>query len=410
MPSFFIPLSGLEADNTALNTIANNLANMNTVAYKSQDVQFSDLFYQQVGESGSGNPQQVGAGTKVGAIVTDFSSGTTTPSTGNPQDVALNGDGFFVIDNNGTQEYTRSGNFVLSSDGHLLTQSGQQVMGFPAINGVVNTNAPLVAIQIPKGQVEQPKATSTLSVTANLDASAATGTSVQGQVTLYDSLGVGHVATVDFQKAGTNTWTYNISLPAGESTGSANTTGTLTFDASGNLTSPASNPNIQFTGLADGASNMSFSWNLYDSTGKGAIDQVASASGSGIASITQDGYESGQYNGFTVDSNGVVSATFSNSQTQVIGQLAIASITNEQGLTKLGDGNYQTTLASGQATIGTAGTGGRGTIQDNAIEGSNVDISTQFANLIVAQRAFEANAKSVTTFDTVTQDTINMVH
>lgn len=410
MPSFFIPLSGLEADNTALNTIANNLANMNTVAYKSQDVQFSDLFYQQVGESGSGNPQQVGAGTKVGAIVTDFSSGTTTPSTGNPQDVALNGDGFFVIDNNGTQEYTRSGNFVLSSDGHLLTQSGQQVMGFPAINGVVNTNAPLVAIQIPKGQVEQPKATSTLSVTANLDASAATGTSVQGQVTLYDSLGVGHVATVDFQKAGTNTWTYNISLPAGESTGSANTTGTLTFDASGNLTSPASNPNIQFTGLADGASNMSFSWNLYDSTGKGAIDQVASASGSGIASMTQDGYESGQYNGFTVDSNGVVSATFSNSQTQVIGQLAIASITNEQGLTKLGDGNYQTTLASGQATIGTAGTGGRGTIQDNAIEGSNVDISTQFANLIVAQRAFEANAKSVTTFDTVTQDTINMVH
>jgi flagellar hook protein FlgE len=283
-------------------------------------------------------------------------------------------------------------------------------MGFPAVNGVVNTNAPLVAIQIPKGQVEQPKATSTLSVTANLDASAATGTSVQGQVTLYDSLGVGHVATVDFQKTGTNAWTYNISLPAGESTGSANTTGTLTFDANGNLTSPASNPNIQFTGLADGANNMSFSWNLYDSTGKGAIDQVASASGSGIASMIQDGYESGQYNGFAVDSNGVVSATFSNSQTQVIGQLAVASITNEQGLTRLGDGNYQATLASGQATIGTAGTGGRGTIQDNAIEGSNVDISTQFANLIVAQRAFEANAKSVTTFDTVTQDTINMVH
>lgn len=410
MPSFFIPLSGLESDNTALNTIANNLANMNTVAYKSQNVQFSDLFYQQVGESGSGDPEQVGAGTKVGAIVTDFSSGTTTPSTGNPQDVALNGDGFFVVENNGTQEYTRAGNFTLGSDGHLLTQGGQQVMGYPALNGVVNTNAPLTAIQIPVGQVEQPKATSSLSVTANLDASAATGTSVQGEVTLYDSLGVSHVATVDFQKTSPGTWTYNISLPAGDSTGSVNTTGTLTFDANGNLTSPATNPTVQFTGLADGANPISFTWNLYDSSGKGTIDQVASASGSGIASITQDGYEAGQYSGFTVDSNGVVSATFSNSQTQVIGQLAVASVTNEQGLTRLGDGNYQTTLASGQATIGTAGTGGRGTIQDNAIEGSNVDISTQFADLIVAQRAFEANAKSVTTFDTVTQDTINMVH
>jgi flagellar hook protein FlgE len=396
MPSFFIPLSGLESDNT--------------VAYKSQNVQFSDLFYQQVGESGSGDPEQVGAGTKVGAIVTDFSSGTTTPSTGNPQDVALNGDGFFVVENNGTQEYTRAGNFTLGSDGHLLTQGGQQVMGYPALNGVVNTNAPLTAIQIPVGQVEQPKATSSLSVTANLDASAATGTSVQGEVTLYDSLGVSHVATVDFQKTGPGTWTYNISLPAGDSTGSVNTTGTLTFDANGNLTSPATNPTVQFTGLADGANPISFTWNLYDSSGKGTIDQVASASGSGIASITQDGYEAGQYSGFTVDSNGVVSATFSNSQTQVIGQLAVASVTNEQGLTRLGDGNYQTTLASGQATIGTAGTGGRGTIQDNAIEGSNVDISTQFADLIVAQRAFEANAKSVTTFDTVTQDTINMVH
>jgi flagellar hook protein FlgE len=412
MPSFFIPLSGLEADNTALNTISNNLANMNTVAYKSQDVQFSDLFYQEVGESGSGDPEQVGAGTKIGAIVTNFSSGTTTPSTGNPQDVALNGDGFFVVENHGTQEYTRAGNFVLSSSGQLLTQGGEQVMGFPAVNGVVNTNAPLTAIQIPVGQVEQPRATSTLSVTANLDASAANGTTVQGQVTLYDSLGVGHVATVDFQKTGTNSWSYNISLPPGDASGSsANTSGTLTFDANGNLTAPAANlANVQFTGLSDGASNMSFNWNLFGSNGRGLIDQVASQSGSGIASITQDGYEAGQYNGFTVDPNGIVSATFSNSQTQVIGQLAVASITNEQGLTRLGDGNYQTTLASGQATVGTAGTGGRGSIQDNAIEGSNVDISTQFADLIVAQRAFEANAKSVTTFDTVTQDTINMVH
>jgi flagellar hook protein FlgE len=410
MPSFFIPLSGLESDNTALNTIANNLSNMNTVAYKSQDVQFSDLFYQQVGSSGSGDPEQVGAGTKVGAITTDFTTGTVNPATGQPQDVALDGDGFFVVEDGNVQEYTRAGNFVVSSDGHLLTQGGQQVMGYPAANGVPNTNAPLVPIQIPIGQVEQPQATSSMSLTANLDASAAVGTSTQGQITLYDSLGEAHIATVDFQKTGTNTWSYNISLPAGEATGSsANTVGTLTFDSSGNLTSPAANiSGLQFTGLADGAADMNFTWNLYDSNSKPIIDQVAA--GSGVANSHQDGYASGQYNGFTVDSNGVISASYSNNQTQVIGQLAIASITNEQGLTRLGNNNYQTTLASGGATIGTAGSNGRGTIQDQAIEGSNVDISTQFSDLIVAQRAFEANSKAITTFDTVTQETINMIH
>jgi flagellar hook protein FlgE len=420
MPSFFIPLSGLEADNTALNTIANNLSNMNTVAYKSQDVQFSDLFYQQVGESGSGDPEQVGAGTQVGAITTDFTTGTASPASGIAQDVALDGDGFFVVQNGNVQEYTRAGNFVISSDGHLLTQSGQQVMGYPSVNGVPNTNAPLVPIQIPVGQVEQPKATANMSLTANLDAGAAVGTSTQGQITVYDSLGEAHIATVDFQKTATNTWSYNISLPAGDSTGSsANTVGTLNFDSSGNLvsttdaagvtTSPATNiSGIQFTGLKDGAATMNFNWNLFDSNNKPVIDQVAA--GSGVASTNQDGFASGQYQGFTVDSNGVVSAGYSNNQNQVIGQLAVASITNEQGLTRLGDNNYQTTLASGQATIGTAGSNGRGTIQDQAVEGSNVDISTQFSDLIVAQRAFEANSKAITTFDTVTQETINMIH
>ena len=410
MPSFFIPLSGLEADNTALNTIANNLSNMNTVAYKSQDVQFSDLFYQQVGESGSGDPEQVGAGTQVGAITTDFTTGTASPASGVSQDVALNGDGFFVVNNGGVQEYTRAGNFAISSDGHLTTQGGQQVMGYPAASGTVNTNAPLTAIQIPIGQVEQPKATGSMSMTANLDASAAVGASAQGQITLYDSLGESHVATVDFQKTAANTWSYNISLPAGDATASsANTVGSLTFDSNGNLTSPAANiSGIQFTGLSDGASDMNFSWNLLDATGKPTIDQVAA--GSGVANTNQDGYASGQYQSFSIDSNGLVSASYSNNQTQVVGQLAVASITNEQGLTRLGDNNYQTTLASGQATVGVAGTNGRGTIQDQAVEGSNVDISTEFSDLIVAQRAFEANSKAITTFDTVTQETINMIH
>jgi flagellar hook protein FlgE len=408
MSSFSIPLTGLEASSTALNTIANNLSNMNTTAFKSQNVSFSDLFYQQIGSNGAGDPLQVGAGTQVGSTETDFSQGSID-ETGNATDVALNGNGFFVVQNGGQTEYTRDGNFTLSSAGALTTQGGQQVMGYPVVNGAVDTNAPLAAIQIPVGQVEQPAATSTMSMTANLDAGAAAGTVVPAQITVYDSLGVSHVATVDFTAQGGGAWTYSISLPAGDATGGANLTGTLQFNANGDLTAPAANvAGIQFTGLADGASNLNITWDLYGSNNQPTITQVASASA--VSATNQNGFASGEYSGFTIASNGVVSAAFSNGQTTPVGQLALASITNEQGLTIAAGNNYNTTLASGAASIGVAGSAGLGTMQDEALEQSNVDISTQFSDLIVAQQAFEASSKAITTFDTVSQETINMIH
>jgi flagellar hook protein FlgE len=408
MSSFSIPLTGLEASSTALNTIANNLSNMNTTAFKSQNVSFSDLFYQQIGSNGAGDPLQVGAGTQVGSTETDFSQGSIN-ETGNATDVALNGNGFFVVANGGQTEYTRDGNFTLSSAGALTTQSGQQVMGYPVVNGAVDTNAPLAAIQIPVGQVEQPAATTTMSMTANLDAGAAAGTVVPAQITVYDSLGVSHIATVDFTAQGGGAWTYNISLPAGDATGGQNLAGTLQFNANGNLTTPAANVNgIQFTGLTDGAGNLNITWDLYGSNNQPTITQVASASA--VSATNQNGYASGEYSGFTIDSNGVVSAKFSNGQTTPVGQLALASITNEQGLSITAGNNYETTLASGAASVGIAGSAGLGTMQDEALEQSNVDISTQFSDLIVAQQAFEASSKAITTFDTVSQETINMIH
>jgi flagellar hook protein FlgE len=408
MSSFSIPLTGLEASSTALNTIANNLSNMNTTAFKSQNVSFSDLFYQQIGSNGAGDPLQVGAGTQIGSTETDFSQGSIN-ETGNATDVALNGNGFFVVQNGGQTEYTRDGNFTLSSSGALTTQSGQQVMGYPVVNGAVDTNAPLAAIQVPVGQVEQPAATSTMSMTANLDAGAAAGTVVPAQITVYDSLGVSHVATVDFTAQGGGAWTYNVSLPAGDATGGANLTGTLQFDANGNLAAPAANVGgIQFTGLSDGASNLNITWDLYGTNNQPTITQVSSASA--VSATNQNGYASGEYSGFTINSNGVVSATFSNGQTAPVGQLALASVTNEQGLSITAGNNYQTTLASGAASVGVAGSAGLGTMEDEALEQSNVDISTQFSDLIVAQQAFEASSKAITTFDTVSQETINMIH
>jgi flagellar hook protein FlgE len=513
MSSFSIPLTGLKSSSEALNTIANNLSNMNTTAFKSQSVNFSDLFYQQIGTTGSGNPLQVGAGTQVASTETDFSQGGIQ-ETGNAADVFLNGGGFFVVQNGNTQEYTRAGNFTQTPDGHLVTQDGLEVMGYPAVKGVVDTNAPLAPIVIPTNAVEQPQATTTLSLTANLNATSSVGTTVPAQVTVYDSLGVSHVATIDFTNQGGGNWAYDISMPdtlpmsaasstvggvttttdtyafaqsgaatgtvdpttslsisgltaggttativpptvtAGESISTyatdlttalaaagitgvtatasgntlaiagtgfstsgnvvqqpvgANTTGTLSFDGNGNLIGPAGNLNgIGFSGLSDGATAMNFSWNLYGSNGQPTISQVASASA--VSGTNQNGYAGGQSNGFTIDANGVISAQFTNGMTTPIGQLALASITNEQGLQITAGNNYQTTLASGQAAIGVAGSSGLGTIQDEALEGSNVDISTQFANLIVAQQAFEASSKAITTFDTISQETINMIH
>jgi flagellar hook protein FlgE len=249
------------------------------------------------------------------------------------------------------------------------------------------------------------KQTGTINIQANLDASASADatSSVPAPVTLYDSLGAAHQATVTFTKTGTNTWSYNIALPVGDSAGSAGTTGTLTFDGAGNLTSPTGTiGGISFTGLADGASNMNFSWN------PSSLTQTASSSN--VAGTTQDGYGSGSYQDFSVDGNGVVQANFSNGQSQVIGQVAVATVANMQGLQATNNTAFLATQASGPVVIGTPGTAGRGTIEDKALESSNVDVSTEFSALIVAQRAFEANSKSITTFDQATQEAINMIH
>ncbi len=435
MASFFIPLTGLQSDSTALNTIANDLANMNTTAFKAETTNFSDLFYQQIGSTGAGNPIQVGAGVQVGSNEISFTQGSIN-STGNATDVALNGNGFFVIGNGaGGYELTRDGNFTQAANGNLLS-NGMSVMGYPAQNGVVNTSAPLTAINIPVGAVEESKATTTMNMTANLDSATAAGTQFPAQVTVYDSLGEPHVATVTYEPGAiANTWTYSVALPAADYSAApgnaapAAITGTLQFDADGNLTSvtptggalenvgtapgdvqsialnfdPAAN-NV----LADGAAGLNIQWNLLGSGNTPSISQVDTTSA--VSATSQDGYASGQYQSFAIGSDGTVTITYSNGQKQNVGQLALGNVTNLQGLELMGDGNYTTTRASGPISFGASGSSGLGTLQDDALEASNVNISTEFSDLIIAQRAFEANAKSVTTFDTVTQDTINMVH
>jgi flagellar hook protein FlgE len=414
MPNFSIPLSGLTADSTALSAIANNLANQNTVGYKDTDVLFSDLFYQNLGTDGAGDPLELGAGACIGSMPTDFTQGSVE-STGVPTDVAIQGDGFFVVQQGGVTSYTRDGSFSIDNNDYLVTDEGQQVMGYPAVNGVVNTGAGLSPLQLGAGTISPPTATTSVDIQTNLDAGAPVGTQYSTPVTIYDSLGAAHTLTYTFTNTATNTWSYSLSLPTGDYTPNQGSQlppgvvaqGTLTFDGNGNLLTPTGNvTGISIPNLTDGAKNITFNWDLYN--GKSPqLTQVAGSSST--SSTTQDGSSSGTLTGFSIGSDGTITGTFTNGKTAALGQLALANFASEQGLNRVGGTDYTATLASGQAVVGTAGTGGLGTLAGGSLELSNVDISTEFANLIVAQRAFEANAKAVTTFDQISQDTINLV-
>jgi len=408
MPSFSIPLSGLNANSQALSAISNNLANLNTVGYKDTRMEFRDLFYQQIGSTGAGEPIDIGAGTAVGSNAGIFTQGSIENS-GVNTDLAVQGTGFFVTSKNGLQEFTRAGNFSLDENGNLVTVDGANVLGYPAVNGVVNTQVPPAPVVIAQGQVTPANATANVQFGMNLDASSAVGGVFNASTPIFDSLGAPHVLTFTFTKASANNWNYTVTIPGadvGSPTPVTLNTGTVTFNGAGQLTAPAANIGpIAITGFANGASNQTFTWKGF-APGLTSLTQFAAASA--VANSTQDGFPSGSLINFSVDQAGVVQGVFSNGQSRAIGQIAVAAFANVNGLARTGSNSFQATLGSGAANIGSAGTGGRGSLQGGSLELSNVDIATEFARLIVAQRGYQANAKTVTTFDQVTQDTINL--
>jgi len=407
MLSFSTPLSGLNADSEDLTVISNNLANLNTVGYKDTDASFEDLFYEQLGTSGAGNPIQIGVGTQISGISTEFTQGSLQ-SSGVDTDVAIQGDGFFVLSNGGIQEYSRAGNFTIAANGDLVAADGSLVLGNPAVNGVITPSPTPTPISIPTGLTTPPKPTSTVGLTLNLDSGTAVGGTFSTSASVYDALGQVHVLTYTFTKTAANTWTYAITIP-GADVGAANpvtvSTGTLMFNGSGVLTAPAANvTGIAVNGFADGAASLTFAWQLYNTNTGPLLTQF---SGPSATSATQnDGYSAGTLQSFNIQSNGIIQGVFSNGQTQPLAQITIANFANEQGLVHNGSNDFLQSLASGTPNIATPGTGGLGTLVGGSLEQSNVDISTEFANLILAERGFQANARVVTTFDQVIQAAI----
>jgi flagellar hook protein FlgE len=324
------------------------------------------------------------------------------------------GGGFFIVQKDGVQSYTRAGNFEVGKDNLLETAAGQQVLGYPATNGVLDTQG-LAALELGAGTISPASATTEVQLSTNLDATAAVGTTYSTPITIHDSLGASHNLMFTFTKTDTNAWDYSVSIPAADVAGTTDPTvlksGSLTFDGNGKLatvdTNPAANiTGIGITGFVDGATDLTFDWNVFDVNSNGLLTQMAAASST--ASTQQDGGGSGALVNFNIGSDGTITGAFSNGKTAILGQIALATFADNQGLVRIGNNDFTPTLASGQPVVGGPGNGGRGTLSGGALEQSNVDIAQEFASLIIAQRGYEANARCVTTFDQVAQDTINL--
>jgi len=417
--AFSAALSALNADTTAIDVVGNNLANLSTTGFKASTCSFQDLVTQSLG-AGLGETQ-VGFGTGEPLTTRQFTQGALQATSG-VLDAAIQGDGFFVMQNSsGAQLFSRAGNFQVDAEGHLLSASGDSVLGWAATNGQVDTNNPIGAITVPVGTLQPPQATSTFSLDMNLDASAAVG-STDGTfsypVTVYDSLGTSHVLTVAFTDAGGGSWNYSVSIDGGDLTGGTAgtptvlTTGALTFDSSGNLTSPDATGrliNIPATGLADGAADLNVNWDLYNGSANPTPRLTQFASDSAVASSTQDGQPAAQLVRVGLADGGQILAQYSNGQQMVVGQVAMAGIRNPDSLIAVGNNDYQASSLTATPAIGLPNTGGRGQVLGGQLESSTVDIATEFTNMIIYQRGYEANAKVVNTADQLSQDTINLI-
>jgi flagellar hook protein FlgE len=385
-----------------------------------------DLVSQTVGGS-SANPMQVGLGVMTGSISPVFSQGAIENSR-EATNVAIQGNGLFVVRGPDGQSYTRAGAFSFDSDGALVTPDGYYVQGYtatdPATNQIVTTGQPGDII-IPPGVLRAPSATSLFRTLTNLDANAPAGAEFTASVQIYDALGMPHVATITYTKAAAaGAWDYEVTVPGGEVSGGTTGTpfpvgaGTVQFDAVGNLsgvtaTAPATGggtppADVVFTTpvWANGAAASTLTWDLVDPNGVPAL--TGFASDSATSSINQNGSAPGMIDNISISADGTIVATFGAGQTVAIGRLALANFNNPKGLVKLGSNRYGESQAAGIPNIGVAGTGGRGTLIGSALEGSNVDIAQEFTQMILAQRGYQANSKTITVSDELLVDTLNL--
>lgn len=446
-------VSGLKSQQTKLDVIGNNIANINTSGYKSQRVSFSDVLSQTMSSAsapssasnrGGTNPMQIGLGVTVGAIDTNMSTGSTE-STGNSLDVSIGGDGFFIVKGGSSSDYqfTRAGNFGVDSTGNL-TVNGLKVCGWEEYTAntdgtyTYNTQKSVEPINLfsdsynGNKKVIAPKATSTATLTGNLDPTAtANGTAIStiGTVpstadstttmTVYDTEGNSYDVKVNLYKCYTDTdsssstygdtsWYWQVDSSSSNLSVASPSSGYLLFDSNGKLvtgnSSFSATPSVTLTPGSTVGSG-AFTVNL-DLSG---ISTYTSSSTSSVTA-TNNGYKAGSLQGISIGSDGVITGTYDNGQKQPLAKLSLANFTNPSGLEKIGENLYTTSTNSGNFTGGVeVGTNGTGTISSGTLEGSNVDLAAEFSDMMITQRAYQANSKIITTSDQMMETLISMV-
>lgn len=416
-------VASIKAHQTRMNVIGNNLANVNTTAFKASRATFQDMIWQTVrggygpnGSQGGQNPLQFGLGVIVGGTAADLSQGSLN-ATNRRTDLAIQGNGYLVVSDGSGMSYTRDGSLDIDSTGDLVMRTtGQRVLGWMANSaGVVDTNAPLDPnsyVTLPLNSISSAQVTSLARLSGNLDSNPAAGDPDPAtSMIVFDSLGASHKIDLKFTNrstppqgtapaGATSSWEWTAAEGA-TSVGSFSSTGNerLYFDTNGVLLNPTALGNLTIP--ASGAAN-AFDVDLNFS---GMTQRDA---GSNPQMIGQDGYPTGSLEDFAIAPNGMITGIFTNGMTRRLGQVAMATFTNPGGLERMGNNLFRGTDNSGIAEIGEAGDGGRGIMNSGFLEQSNVDISQEFTDLIVTQRGFQANTRVVTTVDEMLQDLINI--
>lgn len=414
-------LSGLNVASKSLDVIGNNIANANTIGFKQGQAQFSDVYANAL--SGA-LKDKTGIGAKVADIAQEFTQGNITV-TDNPLDIAINGNGFFRMNDNGATTYSRNGQFHVDANGYIVNNSNLNLTGYATdANGQVLTADP-TNLRISTAALT-PNTTTSFNTELNLDSRVAVPAPVptfdatdpstyNGTTsgTIYDSLGNSHIFSMYFQKNAANSWdmyatvdgqTTAAGVPVGVTLGGG-ASQALTFDTNGNLTAPAVPINISvdlatINPALGATSPLDFSLDLTGTTQFGTAF--------GVNAISQDGFSSGTIAGFSIDEEGFINGNYTNGESRKLGQVVLANFTNPQGLIPIGDNQWVESKASGQPLVGAPGSGTMGVLQSSAIEESNVDLTAELVNMITTQRIYQANAKTIETQDAVLQTLVNL--
>ena len=419
MRSLYAGISGLRNHQTRMDVIGNNIANVNTVGFKGSRVTFQDMLSQTIqgasgaaGNRGGTNPMQIGLGMGLASVDTIFTDGSFQ-TTGKQTDLAIGGQGFFILSDGENQIYSRAGAFDFDTAGNFLVPgTGYKVMGYKAdINGVIDPNQPIQSINIPVGGSMPSKVSSILTYSNNLSASATAGATSQVQTTLnlYDTQGNPYKLNGTFEKTGMNTWSFTPAATVTDATGAvvANITGApsvISFNSDGSYNATGSTINSITINPAGGPYAGATSFSVTPN-----FSAMSQFGGESTAQATnQDGYASGTLSKVTIDPTGTIVGQFTNGQSLNLAQVALAVFNNPSGLNKVGESLYTRSNNSGEPQIGQSNTGGRGNFNPGSLEMSNVDLASEFSNMIVTQRGFQANSKIITTTDSMLEELVNL--